>query len=291
MAGNTTIPDVEAIADLLSSAGINQAEAIAALAQPSIRICTKRASPLPRGSSRFGGSPDVPRGFNWPTKNGRPLTFIAQINLTEVSSPDLPETGWLLFFYDVEELPFGFDPLDLGGAQVIHISVPASDLKKIEHPKINNYGGPFQSCSIKFKTVVEIPDLRDQLIEDLGIEVPQDHLDAYYGVADSISGFLDEPWYQHHLLGHPQLVQSDMRGECQLVTNGIYCGGPSELKDPRMENLLKSAAKEWRLLLQVNSDREADWMWGDLGTLYFWIRGADLAARRFDNVWFIVQAH
>jgi len=30
-------------------------------------------------------------------------------------------------------------------------------------------------------------------------------------------------------------------------------------------------------------------MWGDMGMLYFWIRAEDLAARRFERVWMILQ--
>lgn len=30
-------------------------------------------------------------------------------------------------------------------------------------------------------------------------------------------------------------------------------------------------------------------MWGDLGRLYFWIRDDDLAARRFEKAWLILQ--
>ena len=37
------------------------------------------------------------------------------------------------------------------------------------------------------------------------------------------------------------------------------------------------------LLLQLDSDDRMNWMWGDLGTLQFWIKLDDLAARRFDR--------
>ena len=48
----------------------------------------------------------------------------------------------------------------------------------------------------------------------------------------------------------------------------------------------------WRLLLQIDSDeRGPGWMWGDAGTIYFWIREKDVAARQFDDVWLIFQCH
>lgn len=43
------------------------------------------------------------------------------------------------------------------------------------------------------------------------------------------------------------------------------------------------------LLLQLDSDQDANLMWGDAGLLYFWIRTEDLVAGRFDRVWMTLQ--
>src|SRR5262245_58266351 len=56
------------------------------------------------GVSCLGGAPDAPPGFTWPTHDGGPLAFLAQIDLGEV--PDfpgrdlLPAAGRLYFFYE-----------------------------------------------------------------------------------------------------------------------------------------------------------------------------------------------
>jgi hypothetical protein len=79
-----------------------------------------------RGRTRLGGVPLVGEGFSWPRRArtrerhgdkiraGRPLTFVAQVNLAEVPPdgpsggvPDLPRRGMLLFFCDEESLPYG----------------------------------------------------------------------------------------------------------------------------------------------------------------------------------------
>jgi uncharacterized protein YwqG len=81
-----------------------------------------------------------------------------------------------------------------------------------------------------------------------------------------------------------------MRLECQLRLEGIG----SEQEAERIEakgNKLRSAANDWRLLLQLDSDPMADFGWADSGRLYFWIRKADLAAKRFDRCWLILQSH
>ena len=76
--------------------------------------------------------------------------------------------------------------------------------------------------------------------------------------------------------------------ECQLVSNGVYCGGPEGYQDPRVP-MLESGAKDWMLLLQVDTDDKAQMIWGDVGTLYYWIRRQDLENRDFDKVWMIFQ--
>ena len=52
---------------------------------------------------------------------------------------------------------------------------------------------------------------------------------------------------------------------------------------------MRQGAADWRLLLQLDSDDGVDFMWGDAGVLYFWIREADARAMRFDRVWLVLQ--
>jgi uncharacterized protein YwqG len=79
-----------------------------------------------------------------------------------------------------------------------------------------------------------------------------------------------------------------MQLEAQLVTNGLYCGNETGYKDPRRKGL-ESGADDWMLLLQLDSDDAAEFMWGDSGMLYYWIRKQDLASSRFDRVWMTMQ--
>lgn len=45
------------------------------------------------------------------------------------------------------------------------------------------------------------------------------------------------------------------------------------------------------MLLQLTTLEKDDWewMWGDCGMLYFYIKRQYLAARRFENAWFSLQ--
>src|SRR4051812_34889533 len=110
-------------AEMLRKAGVPKAAELAALAEPSFKITTRRVplAELPLGASRFGGSPDVLPGFPWPVRDGRPLTFLAQLDLGEIRAPGIPGSGWLLFFYDAAGLPWGRKPEEADGAAVVSV--------------------------------------------------------------------------------------------------------------------------------------------------------------------------
>ncbi|MDR2512739.1 MAG: DUF1963 domain-containing protein [Puniceicoccales bacterium] len=45
----------------------------------------------------------------------------------------------------------------------------------------------------------------------------------------------------------------------------------------------------WKLLLQLDSDDDTGWMWGDVGTVYFRIREQDARKADFSKVWMVFQ--
>jgi hypothetical protein len=106
--------DRNVVAARLRERRVPHAESLSSLAAGSWRIATNRVGleDLKIGQSRFGGVPDLPPHTEWPTRDDRPLAFLAQINLTEIAAAALPGTGWLLFFYDCFS----------GGLSVIHFA-------------------------------------------------------------------------------------------------------------------------------------------------------------------------
>jgi uncharacterized protein YwqG len=244
---------------------------------------------LPLGQSKLGGRPDTPPDFNWPTKDDKPLSFIAQINLSElpaIESSQLPTHGLLSFFYNNEV--WGFDPKDKGGFQVFYFA-EVNHLRQLLPPPAvveKKFFGMFSKSTAvhEFATCSLTPEIILTLPYNLdGIELSDEQSSNYCNLLDDIGG-------QHRLFGHPVLVQNEMELECELVTNGLYCGDATGYKDPRAAELEKNC-HHWKLLLQINSEDNADMMWGDLGMLYFWIKEEDLAALRFDKCWMISQCH
>ena len=92
----------------LVAAGLGHvADKITSLTRPCYRLRRKIgvAEQLPIGTSRLGGSPDVPAGFVWPqttnTRSPEDMEFVAQIRLTDLPPPlpePLPPNGLLSFF-------------------------------------------------------------------------------------------------------------------------------------------------------------------------------------------------
>jgi len=93
----------------------------------------------------------------------------------------------------------------------------------------------------------------------------------------------------NRLLGNPDPVQGDMQRECQLASNGIYCGDDNYISKPEAQALLPGSADR-RLLLQVDSfEEEAGMMWGDVGRLYYWLTEHDLRSHKWSNTWMVLQ--
>jgi uncharacterized protein YwqG len=74
----------------------------------------------------------------------------------------------------------------------------------------------------------------------------------------------------------------------RTTANGIYTGNGEWLNHPELE-AYRQSSRDWRLLLQVDSDDNSGMMWGDLGTLYFWIKDEKLRKKQFLDTWMILQ--
>jgi uncharacterized protein YwqG len=236
------------------------------------------------GNSRIGGHPDGLRSEDWPIGNATPLTFLAQLDLAEVrqaGGPDwLPADGTLLFFYDVAREPWGFDPAERDGWRVIYR--PRDE----QSPGAVPGGDPaFVEKRLGMKADVSLPDANPDRF-DISLDGLTDaEFDGLYDVQEELYDGLPA----HQVGGFASPIQGDtMELEAQLASNGIYCGNASGYEDPRAK-LLAAGAKEWLLLLQLDSDDDTGMMWGDAGRLYFWIREEDARRADFSKVWLVLQ--
>lgn len=269
----------------LTEAGLSRfSRRLADAALPSLAITPEVAGDHSVGSSvsKFGGLPDTPENFQWPYWDGRPLSFLAQINLASTFRPScpsvLPTSGLLSFFYDAEQSTAGFDPNDKGSWAVCLFE--QKGLQRTTLPNAIPDDARFTECSLTFSENITPVSWQSDFIRNIGFNDDEEELYFRLTLASEDGN--------HHLFGHPQEIQEEMQRECQLASNGIYCGDPDRDEDPR-EVELEAGQSDWLLLLQLDSDDNPGWMWGDCGRLYFWIRQDDLSMRRFENAWMVFQ--
>ena len=245
------------------------------------------------GASRFGGWPDVAKGTEWPMSDGRPMAFLAQINLEEAHAAQpglkLPEEGLLSFFLGctddtytrdddprerfmvdfVQDRPAGAEP----GYRVV-LTAATAELERLEYE-----GAPLPElvapAVLKLKPGGKVfPDEQSIARETLPLTAFEraDYLEM-------VSQLQSDNHY-HQLMGYPSLIQ--------FTPPELYCesGNFDFPTDPGSEEFQTLAAKaaEWTLLLQLYSDPTPDLSWGDGGKFYFYVRRSDLANQNFDDV-------
>ncbi len=197
----------EAVELIRAHAPVRLQEPLIELLRPTIALSATRAedSEIAIGASKFGGAPDVPQGFEWPTWNDKPLGFLAQINLEEVAAFDveelLPKSGLLLFFFFA--LDTGYAENDAawrGSWRVFHFE--CEDLIRLTVPEELN-SEEFQTvfpCSLTLQAewttkLPPNPQLTTEEIEQL------------YRVFFEL---FDRPKPRHRLWGWPNEVQESV---------------------------------------------------------------------------------
>ena len=201
---------------------------LAALVQPLSSPAVHLVGVNAPSKSYFGGTPRLPDGVPWPQRHGRSLGFLARLSLAELHRAQrfdwLPSAGALLFFYDLEEQPWGFDPLDRGGCAVLHVS----DLAQPVAPGGEDDNQSFARLNLAARGVRVLPSGERDEVRALGLS--EEEGEAYWQACDELFHGLPK----HQVGGLPTPVQGDsMELECQLVTNGLYCGNSSGYDSPR----------------------------------------------------------
>ena len=219
-----------------------------------------------------------------------PLAFIAQVDLTTLQGkpgfdPLLPASGRLLLFFDLAELPAGFEPGSRAGWRLLWDDGAADDLVRLPAPE-----GLGEVCcsarAIKAASVLTPIPLSDAgwdafpLTDGDALSAYQEWLDAF-GTPDGS----DADRYQ--LGGFPRPLQNSMQVQSQLAFHGIACGSSDALRSEAAQALLPGA-RSWRLLLQLGGNDPIGTMTGP-GALYLLIREGDLQERAFEHAWVVFQ--
>jgi hypothetical protein len=221
--------------------GAAAADRFLALIRPSLRFVADVGA---EAGSFYGGTPQLPDGFDWPRYRGRPMLLLAQLDCARLSPLlgsdwTLPRDGHLLFFQDDDFVAdFSFEHGD-DGCQVVH--VPATCLTA--PPGDDAFTIP--ALPLIAHAVPSMPTVADPEADQA---VGGDSL-ALLDLAETLSPFL--PSVRHRLLGW-----------CDSIDTRRPTGH--------------------RLLLQLEA--EAGTRWGEIVSVSFWIRDEDLRGGRFGQV-------
>lgn len=197
------------------------------------------------GGSRLGGDPDLASDTPWPQVDGRPLAFVAQLELAELAllgcAPPLPAEGLLSLFVL---------PADIGSANTFALLYASADtpLEPAQPPAALADGDRFAALALRPARALSLPPLTARTVQRLGLT------DAEAAAYAELVTHGDQPL--HRVLGHPALIQAS---------------------DPRDDDT------ELTLLMQIDSEDANGMYWGDCGRLYVWVTPSDLAARRFEH--------
>lgn len=255
------------------------------LIKPSIYINQKASlDDLPLGMSKFGGTPDLPIGTEWPTFQGRPMIFLAQINFEETKSYDLenqlPDHGVIYFFiyFDDPVNEFGTEYEFIFQKEKYEVIFSTSDkLKSFDFPKELAPEYKFKPTQIEFKSFYTIPS-RDAL--EIGALAAEDKetADAFNDTFGNYEG--------KQLLGYTMPIQFDVTWDWAYS----YLEFKSyELTDSDKANI-DSIRPEFVTLLQfslANSNTGFEKIGSSMG--YFGITKIDLKKKDFKKAILIFQ--
>lgn len=227
---------------------------------------------LPLGSSKFGGWPDLPPGYEWPRCDGFPLSFVAQINLADVAQYDverlLPTTGILMFFFDHEHwFSTQWQPPEMW--RVMYFAGDHRTLKRTVMPSplpIMLDSWPHPPCFLTYAREITLPhcDSYNQWTRDLFKPVApltRDEINAYFDIQMRLSGIAGLKYHFpiHRMLGYADPVQNDLHEDDKI------------------------------LLLQVDTDGPPETDWGDTGRVYYFVDREALSKGDVSTIRFEVQ--
>jgi uncharacterized protein YwqG len=229
--------------------------------------------------SKIGGYPSITRE-NWPSFSGKPLLFVGQISLDEISSMNslLPRNGFLYFFLLTDNIGFRY-PDRRGEFKVVYDKFTRQKLSTEVNNSIREY-------SISFFEYYTFPSYQEDIIQQNQIsdndvfqvkEFEHEMLNSV-GVNSDIA---------HQLLGHPDAIQGTVR----FWWAAKYLGfGERTSFSVEETKLIKNEESKFVLLLQLNfGDPKIEVSYFGDSVAYFGIHEKDLQNGDFDNTVLVMQ--
>lgn len=255
----------------------------------------RRLNPFPDGpevcyatKSRFGGLPDLPENFSWPSTSSDYYDFLCQFALSELPPCEarglLPKQGMLSFFMGWSDEPAGNPSVKcFYFADVEHLRMAERHPRKpgwqdrSEHLVERDVDPETLAPSaerISFRPQFYFPhDEPWDIPESLEAQLLWSHIkgkeqsDAFGQVLERAYGTGPQQrcWHDHWLLGVPQTIQDP------------------EVQSEFLQDQTGTSAESRRVLL-MQMGPWGPYGWGDAGNLYIYVHPDDLANGTFERI-------
>ena len=247
------------------------ADTLVALRRTGIEL-TSRSGSMVTTRSHLGGLPGLPPGAVWPHRRERPMTFLAQIDLAEMSQCDddhlLPAAGLLQIFADLTGDTAWDDAIHGPGVLVTLQPPKAGELAATAPPA---GAETFPQRPVLPSVDLSLPPLDSPFYHDLtDLELtgddpanPSEEFAAFIEFLNEFHPPLsedDRP--RHRLLGYADPLQDDPWRHCATTEPGM-------------------PPTQWQLLIQIDSEPDAPL--GDNGLIYVFVPRDALAAGDFSR--------
>jgi uncharacterized protein YwqG len=220
------------------------------------------------------------------------LRFFAQVDMADVAAAapadlGLPGSGLLSFFADFGEGEsggiIGLYADEQAGCRVLY-TPPGTQLERRRSPVSTL---PIAALlAVGAWTRPQDPPAGMELTDD---EIDSlDELDNAYDYA--LSGLVPAGWTlsgRHQVGGHARYIQHPVEEEVVQAIGGCWVRGRSF--DLKRWEAVKDQVADWRVVLQIDSDDDLGLMWGDVGTIYWAARRADIARGEWSGAMFNFQ--
>ena len=228
------------------------------------------------GKSKLGGKPDLPRQVEWAVFNETPLTFLAQINLSQLPhsaiSSLFPQKGILSFFFSLSNDDYASSP-----HKVLFSDTSDGSLERKEPPaRWDSKETIYKTGLITFDIKQSLPNCESESVSDI-FEQDAEKWRAYLQLSEP-----ENPnGTTNRIMGHP----SHSSGNYELICECISIGDNNLEFLPKFSDSQKDNIRDkWLLLLQIDSNVDLDMYMGvDLDCFYFWIKKDDLANKDFSK--------
>lgn len=242
------------------------------MARPTLLLAPAKSP----GFSKVGGLPELPVGVPWPDGDTAPTAFVAQIDIATFRPHGgfdwLPESGRLYLFFDDDRNGFA----DCGKL-IYTTEAPGAE---VAAPVALPRNRRFNERRVGFMRFTSVPS-RDWLDEDWpNSSVDWDSFDLLED-----GDFGDE--IEHRIGGYPSEIQG---GQMGLACEYLWRGLTRDYSQPPPDSLAL-AARQWRLLLQIDSDPALGMNWWDTGRLYVFVRARDAKKGDFSKTVTLTQSH